>query len=241
MSVADVQFFSRALNRQVQYSVILPDEGDGPFPVVVQLHGLTDDYRCWVQRSNIVRHAARYPMIVVMPDGGTDGYLNLQSGERLNRNHWEDAIVSDLRAHVSRVFNVRPGGWAIGGLSMGGYGALRLGLKHHERFVSIWAHSSAFQIGETLAPVLENPADASVILHAERLTDVPGGDRPVLSFDCGVDDRLIEQNRAFHSQLDRLGLAHHYAEHPGGHDWDYWDVHVQSALAQHARVFGLTD
>ena len=240
MSVADVQFFSPALNRHVPYNIILPDEGDGPFPVVVQLHGLTDDYRCWVQRSNIVRHAARYPMIVVMPDGGTDGYLNLQSGERLHRSRWEDAIVGDLHAHVSRIFNVRPGRWAIGGLSMGGYGALRLGLKHHDRFASIGAHSSAFHIGETLAPVLDDPADASVILHAERLTDIAERDRPVLSFDCGVDDRLIEQNRTFHGQLDHLGLSHHYAEHPGGHDWDYWDLHVQSALAQHAHVFGLT-
>jgi enterochelin esterase-like enzyme len=63
--------------------------------------------------------------------------------------------------------------------------------------------------------------------------------KPVLSFDCGTEDEgLIDENRRLHAQLDGIGLEHHYAEHPGGHEWDYWDLHVREALAQHGRVLG---
>lgn len=245
MSVVEVQFFSPALNRHVQYSVILPREGAGPYPVLLQLHGLTDDHNAWIQKSNLVRHVERYPMLVVMPNGGTSGYLNLIAtersldiDERIGVARYEDAIVQDLREHVSRIFNVRTGLWAIGGLSMGGFGAMRLGLKYPDRFSSIWAHSSAFRIGPLMADRTPDAADALVLTHAQRLN--AQASLPEISFDCGVDDELIGENRELHAQLDQLGLHHHYAEHPGAHTWDYWDLHVQTALAQHAGVFGLT-
>ena len=245
MTVTTVQFFSDGLNKRSQYDLLLPETGDGPFPVLMQLHGLTDDSHSWVQQSNIARYAARYPMIVVLPDGGTSGYLNLratrdgdEAGVRLGRSRYEDMIVRDLRAHVTRMFNVRPGPWAIGGLSMGGYGAMRLGLKYPDLFSSIWAHFSAPHIGEVMADRVDDPADALWLPHAKALANRP--DQPVISFDCGVaDERLIDDNRAFDQQLTELGIAHHFAEHPGGHTWDYWDEHVQEALRQHARIFGI--
>ena len=245
MSLATVQFFSDGLHRRSQYDVLLPESGDGPFPVLLQLHGLTDDSHSWVQQSNIARYAARYPMIVVMPDGGTSGYVNLPvplgaDGEesRIGRANYEDMIIRDLREHVARTFNVRPGPWAIGGLSMGGYGAMRLGLKYPELFNSIWAHSSAVLIGTMVADRVAEADDALWITHARRLSD--RHDRPVISFDCGLDDtQLLGDNRTFDRQLTELGISHHYAEHPGGHTWDYWDEHVREALAQHARVFGI--
>jgi S-formylglutathione hydrolase FrmB len=63
--------------------------------------------------------------------------------------------------------------------------------------------------------------------------------KPVIAFDCGVDDQLIEENRAFHRHLEAIGPSHTYHEHTGGHTWDYWDLHVAEALEQHARVLGL--
>src|SRR5215204_795617 len=238
MGVASVQFRSQALGKRVTYEVILPEVGTGPFPVLVQLHGLSDDHSAWLQRSNLVRHVATYPLIVVMPDGGTSGYLNWTSGERLWKQRYEDLLVQDIPAHLERHFRVRSGPWAIGGLSMGGYGAMRLGLKYPEKFASIWAHSSAFHIGQVLgdAPI-EDKQDALVTVHADRVAKL--ATRPEISFDCGVDDELLEHNREFHVHLETIGLAHHYAEHPGAHTWDYWDLHVQTALRQHARVLGI--
>jgi len=240
MSVVTVQFLSPALGKQVEYTVLLPDVGEGPFPVLLQLHGLSDTHRSWVQRSNIVRHVERLPMIVVFPDGGTSGYVNWPSPERLGKQNYEDLLVKDIPTHLARHFQVRPGRWAIGGLSMGGYGSMRLGLKYPEQFGSIWAHSAAFRLGERIDdPFVLDRADLDVFALAEKLVD--GSATPLISFDCGVDDvPLIEHNRELHAHLNSLGLAHHYAEHPGAHTWEYWDTHVQEAIAQHASFFEIS-
>lgn len=89
--------------------------------------------------------------------------------------------------------------------------------------------------------MLDDPDDASVLVQSERLkARLDAGERgPVIAFDCGVDDELIGPNRELHQHMDALGLHHHYAEHPGAHEWDYWDEHVREALAQHARALGM--
>lgn len=240
MTTAALTFFSPALNQHVGYNVILPDRGDGPFPVLVQLHGLTDDHHAWIQRSNLVRYVERLPLIVVLPNGGTSGYFNWISGDRVFQNRFEDLVVEDIPAHLRRHFHVSGGPWAIGGLSMGGYGAMRIGLKHPDRFASIWSHSSAFCIDHLADPAMvDDPQDAGVFWHAEQLV-ASGRERPVISFDCGVDDELIQDNRDLHAHMDRIGLAHTYAEYPGAHTWEYWDLHVREALEQHGRVLGFT-
>ena len=92
-----------------------------------------------------------------------------------------------------------------------------------------------------MSPVLVDERtidDANVFLHAVRLK-ASGATPPLISFDCGVDDELIRYNRDLDAHLTRIGIDLHYAEHPGAHDRDYWDEHVQEALAQHAGVLGL--
>ncbi len=76
--------------------------------------------------------------------------------------------------------------------------------------------------------------DADLLARTERAVVCP--DRPRLSFDCGTEDPLLEENRAFHRHLARIGYPHHYAEHPGGHTWAYWDEHVREAICQHLAV-----
>ena len=213
----------------------------GRIQSLFQLHGLSDDQWMWIQRSNIASYVRYLPMIVVLPDGGTSGYLNWKESGRLHKSGYESMIIDDISTHLQSNFRVTDGPWAIGGLSMGGYGAMRLGLKYPERFASIWAHSSAFHIGDLLAGDLVDEGtveDASVYLHADRLK-ASGCPQPVITFDCGVDDELIQHNRDFDEHLTRIGLDHTYAEHPGAHTWEYWNEHVQAALDQHARALGI--
>lgn len=66
-----------------------------------------------------------------------------------------------------------------------------------------------------------------------------GQNLPRLSFDCGLEDSLLEDNRNFHAYLDKIKLPHYYAEFPGGHVWEYWDEHVQEALRQHTQTLNL--
>ncbi|MCA9861122.1 MAG: hypothetical protein KC438_15455 [Thermomicrobiales bacterium] len=240
MGVATVQFYSHALGRRTTYEAILPDTGTGPYPVLLQLHGLFDDHNSWIHKSKLVHYVADLQVIVILPDGATSGYLDWpsQSHERLNRQFYETMIVQDLWNEVHRNFHVDGQKWAIGGLSMGGYGAMRLGLRYPDKFASIWAHSAAFVIGDVLPAVaLAEIEDASIYELASRLKGRT--DLPVISFDCGVDDELIESNRDFHHLLDDLGVEHLYAEHPGGHTWEYWDEHVAEALPQHETVLGI--
>jgi putative tributyrin esterase len=236
MNIGTMQFLSRSLGRHVTYAVILPEPPTpGPFPVLIQLHGASDDYTAWLRYSNLVRHLAPYPFLTVLPDGGLSYWFN-----RSPRERYEDFITQDLMTHVRSTFPVSPGKAAIGGLSMGGFGALFLGLRHPDLFASIWAHSSALFSREERLRMGWTEAEAQEADLYEWVRQVDPSTVPTLSFDCGVDDFLIEQNRAFHRHLESLGISHQYFEHPGAHTWDYWDTHVQTALRQHARVLNLT-
>jgi S-formylglutathione hydrolase FrmB len=242
VAIVDVEFRSEALGHDVRYSVLLPETGAGSYPALLQLHGLGDSHRAWIDKSMLAMHVRDYPMAVIMPDTGTDSYLNWKTLERLHRHSYEDYIMQDLLPHVQRHFNIATGPWAIGGLSMGGFGSMRLGIKYPETFASIWSHSSAFVIHERLRPDQIDEAvirDADVHALASALKN-SGNQQPVITFDCGVDDELLESNRAFASHLTSIGLEHAYHEYPGGHTWDYWDEHVRKALVQHAEVLGIT-
>lgn len=242
MAIVDVEFRSEALGHDVQYSLLLPEVGEGPYPAILQLHGLGDNHRAWIDKSMLAIHARDYPMAIIMPATGTDAYLNWKSLERLHQHRYEDYIMQDLMSHVRRHFNVQAGAWGIGGLSMGGFGSMRLGLKYPETFASIWSHSSAFVIHDHLKP---EQTDERVITESNLHTiasslKASGTPHPVITFDCGLDDELLDSNRAFDAHLTAIGLDHSYHEYPGGHTWAYWDEHVRKALEQHARVFGVS-
>ncbi len=230
MNVATIQLMSKALGRRVTYTALLPEAGDGPFKLLYMLHGKSDDHRGWLYYSNLERHARGLSFVVVLPDGGVSFWMNADQRER-----YEDFVIDDLDAHVRRTFHIAPGKAAIGGLSMGGYGAMRYALKYPERFGSVWAHSSAFFPRETFVELGFTNEDAD-------LRDIVDAQDPsafgTISFDCGRDDYLIEHNRSFHAFLNERGIKHNYYEHEGAHTWDYWDLHVQEALKQHVSVLG---
>ena len=125
---------------------------------------------------------------------------------------------------------------------MGGYGAIRLGLTHPQRFASVYAHSSRLPArGElpSLAWARGQDPDALDVDGLAARAAAAGTPLPRLAFDCGTEDHLLADSRRFHALLDARGVAHRYAEHPGAHTWDYWDAHIPEALAFHAAALGL--
>jgi putative tributyrin esterase len=239
-TVGTIQMFSRALGFPVTYTILLPEPdvvGPGPYHALVQLHGKFDAHTAWLYKSRLLDYVHRLPLLVVLPDGGNYFWTDLTPFTR-----YETFVVQDLIGHVTTMFPVRRDSrWAIGGLSMGGFGALRLGLKYPDQFCSIYAHSSVIPAQDELVqwPEAQN-AKGRADMDCYRLSAlIDRAALPRLGFDCGVDDDLIEHNRRFHAHLEKLKLPHHYAEHPGKHDWAYWDEHVETALCQHAEILNI--
>lgn len=237
MAIATVQFMSQSLWRLATYTALLPEDTSaaGPYPVLYQLHGGNQGHTAWLHRSNLATYVQHLPLIVVLPDGAQSRWAN--GGQPFAR--YEDFLMKDLADHVIHTFHATTGNWAIGGNSMGGFGAVRLGLKYPERFSSVWAHSGVYPTVETVPEHWHWDGEMED-LDCYRLAGRSDPPRlPRLSFDCGTDDHLLDSNRRFHAYLEERGVPHTYREHPGGHDWTYWDRHVQEALEQHSDVLNL--
>jgi S-formylglutathione hydrolase FrmB len=242
VAFCELKYFSNALQKQTAADLILPEpKQSGPFSVLYLLHGLSDDHTIWQRRTSIERYVEGLPLIVVMPDTGRGWYTDAVEGMA-----WESAIVGDLVSYVDGLFHTRAdrGGRCLAGLSMGGYGAAKLALRFPDRFVAAVSHSGALAFAHKPIPaeaderwrlertriVGENPVGGPNDLYALAAGLAPS-DRPALRIDCGTEDFLIEDNREFHAYLDGIGYAHEYAEHPGAHNWAYWDLHIQESLA----------
>lgn len=149
LPVQTVEFEAPAVGRTLKYNIILPEGYEGSqqrYPTLYLLHGLTSNYTAWA-RMRVPEYAASYDMIVVMPDAGNSWYVNFASSEDGEKNAWEDYMIEDLIGHVDASFRTiaRREGRAINGLSMGGFGALMLGLRHPDMFCSIGSHSGALE------------------------------------------------------------------------------------------------
>ena len=178
-----------------------------------------------------------------MPDGGRGWYTNAVEGYA-----YEDDLIKDVVGLVDRTFPVKAerSGRAIGGLSMGGYGAVKVGLKHHEMFASVNSHSGALgflrrdpdqarQLSPEFARIFGKnppggPEDPFAIV--EKLDH---GRIPPSGSTAGPRTSSSTRTGPSTPTSTTLHIPHEYQEFPGGHDWAYWDNHVQEAIAFHVR------
>jgi S-formylglutathione hydrolase FrmB len=237
------RFRSAALGRDVPYIVIrpAPERGPGPFPVLYLLHGYDGDYTNWVRKTRLVDLVRSLDLIVITPDGANSWYVNGANGER-----WEDYIATDLvaevEAHTPAIAERR--GRAIAGLSMGGYGAIRIALMHPDLYALAASVSGAFDItredsvfgGKNNPDVLAvfGKPDSAVRRAHDIFTVVSAATvagAPYLSLACGSSDPWLPANRQLDAAMTARGLAHEFHERPGGHGWDYWNREVPEILA----------
>lgn len=239
MALLHINYFSSALQKHSAMYVVLP-ETEPPFRVVYQLHGFSDDYTIWLRRTSIERYADDLKLMVVMLDGGHSFFCDMKSAT----GNYEQHILESVR-FIDKTFHTdaRPEGRGIGGLSMGGYGTMKLGLKYPDLFGSVASHSGALDMAtmykERFWPefkaIFGDNVDPEDDCFALAMKD---GKKPAIYFDCGTEDSLIANNRAFHDLLTNRQIPHTYQEFPGGHSWAYWDEHITAALQFHCHHFG---
>lgn len=257
MAFLDFHFFSEALGITCAAHMLIPQPTSRQigmaggvrrekYPTLYLLHGLSDDHTIWTRRTSIERYAAEKNLAVVMPAVGRSFYQDTAGGAK----YWT-FVSEELPALCEQFFplsGAREQRFAAG-LSMGGYGALRLGLACPEKFAAAASLSGALDLARRLreagrpgalmnraeyvgvfGPELRGAGtDADLFFLAEKLA-ASTAPRPRFYVACGTDDAMLEESRAFHGHLDALHLATAYRESPGGHDWSYWDAEIQRVL-----------
>ena len=246
-----VTFKSPSLKSRADMTLFVPpgSERAADLPIVILLHGVYGSHWAWALKGGAHRTAARLigegvipPMVLAMPSDGLwgDGSGYVCHGGGGDRADYERYVVEDVPACVAEV--VPEVGAAsprfIAGLSMGGFGALRIGAKYAGRFRGVSGHSSITHFSQ-MSRFVEEPLDAYGPVPREEQSVLDWIERsrahlPALRFDCGTEDVLIEDNRRLHRELERLAIRHIYQEFPGGHEWPYWEAHLADSL----RFFG---
>ncbi|GEA13678.1 alpha/beta hydrolase-fold protein [Alteromonas sp. KUL49] len=210
-------------------------------PMIVLLHGVYGSHWVWMELGGAhyvyerLKKQGLQDFVLVMPsDGGLwdgSGYLPLRYLG--NYEQWiMDDVIQGVTSLIPCLTEQSP--VYLSGLSMGGYGTLRLGAKYPERFAGLSAHSSVTSL-EDLQQFIELPIDE---YHSEdsREPDLlhwfnkNKENIPPLRFDCGVDDTLHQSNVALHNALTSLGIPHSVEFFPGGHEWAYWHEHLEQTL-----------
>ena len=155
-----VEFFSPAVNRTMKFDIVLPENysaSDARYPVLYLLHGFMQNYTIWGRNLAAAFYARNVEgLILVLPDGGNSWFVNYARSDDGQTNNWEDHIIKDVIGYVDANYRTeaRREGRAIAGLSMGGFGAYALGLRHPDMFVSLGSTSGALSYARTAATTL---------------------------------------------------------------------------------------
>jgi S-formylglutathione hydrolase FrmB len=239
---------SKLMGREMSYRIILPyaylQNNTARFPVIYLLHGLGGHFDNWGDKTKITRYSFPYEYIIVMPEGGDGWYTDSIS---VPADKYESYMVRELIPEIDGKFRTVAdrGHRAIAGLSMGGYGAMKFGLKYPDKFAIAGSFSGALdgplrgQEHQFLRPSImsvfgaensQTRKDNDIFRIVRELPADKIKSLPFLYLDCGTEDWLLQPNRDFADLLLKQKIPHEYRQLPGRHDWNFWDAEVQEFL-----------
>lgn len=225
---------SKLMNKKIPVSVILPDtySSSKKYPTIYTLHGWSGSNKNFYEKTPVGELADKYDVVFVSPDGGYDSwYIDT------DKSKYESFISKELVEFMNKNYSVldKKEKRAITGLSMGGFGALYIGIKHQDVFGNVASMSGGVNLEQYKynwginKVVKANYSDYNIKDIAHMLL----GTKSNILFDCGYDDFFISANRELHKKLLDLNVAHDYIERPGAHNWDYW----KNSIKYHTLFF----
>jgi S-formylglutathione hydrolase FrmB len=239
------QLKSQLLMRTVSYRVILPSDYDRTkerYPVIYLLHGLFGHFDNWTEKTALARHAGQYKFVIVTPEGGDGWYTDSAT---VTNDRYESYIVKELIPDIDKRYRsiADRSHRFIAGLSMGGYGSIKFGLKYPEMFSLVGSFSGALSPMEAESMSGIRPSVVSVFGQDNNSTQSENDiftllpkaveDRsaiPYIYFSCGTEDPFLKINRDFDTLLLAKKVPHEFRETPGGHNWTFWDEQVAEFL-----------
>lgn len=258
MAIIQATIMSRSLMRTVPITVILPadkltfpgapEREEKPYKTLYLLHGIFGSHVDWLAGTRIQRFAEEHDLAVVMPSGDNAFYVDQPAGY----NYYGEFVGKELVELTRKMFPLsrKREDTFIGGLSMGGFGAMRNGLKYCDTFSRIISLSGALHLEEMVARTEDGPGILNSKCYVEScfgdLTKVLKSDMnpkylvkqnleqkkemPQIYMACGTSDSLLAVNQEYVAFLRENGLQVTYETGPGGHEWDFWDRYIKKAI-----------
>jgi enterochelin esterase-like enzyme len=241
-NVVEAPLYSQTLDIHTSYRVMLPpgyDSSTQRYPVLYMLHGVAGDSSEW-QAIGLLEAADRMmtrgeidPFLIVLPNGGANYWVNQASGAR-----WADYVVDDVVTQVDRDYRTidSPHSRAIGGLSMGGEGALRLAMQHPKVFGIAGAHSPSLRTAfDQFAPELQELFGDEAAWRAGSplwlVLDTDSAYQLTMAIDIGEDDPWRPNVELLHQRMVSRSIPHRFEVLPGEHAAEYWIDNVDHYLA----------
>lgn len=258
MALGEMIFYSKEMARNVEFRFILPEGanafgGDNPhykrrMKTLYLLHGHGNGNEEWLTGSSVKEFAYLYNLAVFMPAGENSFYLNHESAKANYANY----VGRELVEYTRKVFGLsdRREDTFVGGLSMGGFGALHTGLEFNKTFGKIMALSSAlilydiegkgkdfqnyfggYELYSSIFGDLEHVM-TSRVNPEQIILDIQeaGEEIPEIYMACGTEDFLLENNRRFKRFLDEHQVPVTYHESTGDHNFKFWNPYLESAI-----------
>lgn len=253
--VVTLKHNSKLLAREMPYRVVFPlgyknrSESAKRYPVIYLLHGLTGHFDNWTDKTKLSDYSANYNYIIVTPEGNDGWYTDSAT---VPNDKYESYLIQELVPEIDAKFRTLAGREhrAVAGLSMGGYGALKFGLKYPEKFAVVGSFSGALAAASFTDKTLGNGwkaltdsimsvygaedsqtrKDNDIYKMVREISPEKAKTLPFIYLDCGTEDGLLASNRDFSALLVEKKIPHEFRELPGKHNWVFWDSQVQEFL-----------
>jgi S-formylglutathione hydrolase FrmB len=242
--------YSPSVGQTMRFVAVLPDGYDSTesYPVLWLLHGYGGNDSSWLNSTQLIHYLQPYDLVVVLPDAQLSWYVNAL---RDPAARFEDYFIRDLTETVGAHYAVDLARQAIAGLSMGGYGAVMLGLRHTDRFRFIGALSAVLTVprdverfdsaGGFATPSLRLAFGDGPSKFRDRhdpfllFRQTPPDALPFIYMAIGTADEfrtLLPRNREFADSLRAYGAMYSYTEQPAHHSWVFWNHVLPDLLSQ---------